>query len=322
MIYHHNTQMMIPSSNELAKQFKIARSTVRLALEKMTEEGYLTTRRGIGTFTVPMIWKNSETMPLIGVRIGSGDQFHYDAPLLHELGQLFIVLSKRRCNVRLLTESGNTVEEFADVLDHAHIDALITISVPAELSQLAAQRMPVVCIGFPAEGVNSIVYGGKTVAEKLAELPRFGKKLSLLCISCSDDLMELFSELSNHPRLNFTGLYGKANDPDYLERVKQTISTNAPDLILYLNQDQDIVRNLPVELNPPGRCRLFNLNASIPNEFPADFQLRNQLEEAMALAADELLAILAGQPDRHFRSIVDYQIIEIKSQTENLTFAN
>lgn len=36
----------IPSSNELAREFGVARSTVRIALEKLTEEGFLVTRRG------------------------------------------------------------------------------------------------------------------------------------------------------------------------------------------------------------------------------------------------------------------------------------
>ena len=40
----------IPSENELAGRFGVSRLTVRQAVSKLAEEGFLTTRRGAGTF--------------------------------------------------------------------------------------------------------------------------------------------------------------------------------------------------------------------------------------------------------------------------------
>lgn len=40
----------IPSENELAARFKVSRLTVRQALSQLTQEGFLKTRRGAGTF--------------------------------------------------------------------------------------------------------------------------------------------------------------------------------------------------------------------------------------------------------------------------------
>ena len=45
-----NQAVRIPSSNELAREFGIARSSVRIALEQLTAEGILVTRKGCGTF--------------------------------------------------------------------------------------------------------------------------------------------------------------------------------------------------------------------------------------------------------------------------------
>lgn len=40
----------IPSENELADKFKVSRLTVRQAISQLTQEGFLTSRRGEGTF--------------------------------------------------------------------------------------------------------------------------------------------------------------------------------------------------------------------------------------------------------------------------------
>lgn len=322
LIYRHGKQsVMIPSSNELAARFGVARSTARLALEKMIDEGYLVTRRGIGTFTMPGACTNVADMPLIGVRIGSGDQFYYDAPLLHELGCLFTALSARHCNIRLLTESGNTVEEFAGVLDHAHVDAMIAISVPAELSQLAAQRFPVVSVGFPAEGVNSIVYGGQAVIKKLASLTGHGKKLSVLSVSHTDDLTELFSAMRQHPGMDFTGLYGKQDSPAFTDRIRRSLDSNPPDLIMLRLGMLPQIRRLLEGLELSRHCRLLCLDASSPHSVATDFRLEAPLQETIGMAVDEVLAILAGRPDSHFRRVIDYRIIE-RSQTEILASAD
>lgn len=322
LIYRHGKQsVMIPSSNELAARFGVARSTARLALEKMIDEGYLIPRRGIGTFTMPGACTNVADMPLIGVRIGSGDQFYYDSPLLHELGCLFSALSARHCNVRLLTESGNTVEEFAGVLDHAHVDAMITISVPAELSQLAAQRFPVVSVGFPAEGVNSIVYGGNNVIKKLASFTGHGKKLSVLSVSHTDDLTELFSAMKRQPNIDFTELYGQPDSPAYADRIRQSLESNPPDLIMLRLWMLTHIKQILEELELTRHCRLLCLDASNPYSVPTDFQLEAPLRETIGMAVDEILALLAGHPDNHFRRVIDYRIIE-RSQTEILASAD
>ena len=76
----------IPSSNELAREFGVARSTVRIALEKLTEEGFLVTRRGSGTFTNPRQRLNADwNAPLIGLMVLDCNLFFYSPELQGEL---------------------------------------------------------------------------------------------------------------------------------------------------------------------------------------------------------------------------------------------
>ena len=65
------------------------------SLEKMTEEGYLFTKRGTGTFTVPQSVSNgTDKFPLIGIRLGTGDQFYYATSMLEELGLVFQAVAR------------------------------------------------------------------------------------------------------------------------------------------------------------------------------------------------------------------------------------
>lgn len=60
----------LPSNKELAEELGIARSTAQLEL--LLKEGFLTSRHGIGTFTVPGKWGEQFQAPLIGILDGDG----------------------------------------------------------------------------------------------------------------------------------------------------------------------------------------------------------------------------------------------------------
>ena len=83
-----NQSVKIMSTRALAEQFDVARGTVRAAVEKMVEEKYLITRRGIGTFTNPSkAFCRLQKVPpkLIGIKMQGGDQFFLDPPAMRTL---------------------------------------------------------------------------------------------------------------------------------------------------------------------------------------------------------------------------------------------
>lgn len=313
IIYRNpDRSVMIPSSNELAAHFDIARYTVRLALEKMTEEGYLFTKRGTGTFTIPHSVKNGpEKLPLIGVRIGPGDQFYYDAPMLNELGTFMQVISQRDCNVRILTDSADNVDEYQRILDNAYIDGLITISTPSEFSILAAQRMPVVSVGFEAQGANSIIYGGSKVAEKLLKLNRTGQKLSVLNIGTQLDLKYLNETLMNNPEIDFINDSYSVRDEESMALFKQVVSRMQPDVICLrksqLSKVADILNEVKIA---PDKCRLLKLDASDSRPFESGMKLQVDLGHVMTIAVDEMIRLMSGKGDvKPFRHVIDYDLI-------------
>lgn len=73
LIYQHGGEsVLLPSNKDLARELGIARSTAQLELKLLLKEGFVTTRHGIGTFTVPRMEGTVFQAPLIGILDGDG----------------------------------------------------------------------------------------------------------------------------------------------------------------------------------------------------------------------------------------------------------
>lgn len=68
------TNLQIPPENELSRLFNVSRVTVRGAIKKLANDGYLIPRRGLGTFiNSKMINTGNVKKPIIGLITGNGD---------------------------------------------------------------------------------------------------------------------------------------------------------------------------------------------------------------------------------------------------------
>ncbi|MDD3154318.1 MAG: GntR family transcriptional regulator [Victivallaceae bacterium] len=167
-----NRAVRIPSSYELAKEFKLARSTVRIALEKLTREGYLITRRGTGTYTNPKQSVCSETprKPLIGLMLLSGNLFFYPTDLQNELECFFGEFKKTNWNFRLLTQRMDSPEEVRTILANSYLDGLITFGSPSFIPATATEILPTVHMVYPEDGVTTVYPSYRNMLPKLLEL--------------------------------------------------------------------------------------------------------------------------------------------------------
>lgn len=147
----------IPSSNELAQEFGIARSTVRIALEKLTAEGFLIPRRGSGTFTNPKcrLTANWEA-PLVGLLMHDGNLFFYSQELQNELECFFGEFRKTGWNIRLVTGQMDTPEAVQEILSHNYLDGLITFGSSEFIPPVADALLPTVNMGFFTEHVTNV----------------------------------------------------------------------------------------------------------------------------------------------------------------------
>lgn len=147
----------IPSSNELAREFGVARSTVRIALEKLTEEGFLVTRRGSGTFTNPRQRLNADwNAPLIGLMVLDCNLFFYSPELQGELECFFGEFRNTGWNIRLVTGQMDTPEAAREILTHSYLDGVISFGCKEFVVRVADEMMPTVSMGYRVSGVTNV----------------------------------------------------------------------------------------------------------------------------------------------------------------------
>lgn len=147
----------IPSSNELAQEFGIARSTVRIALEKLTAEGFLIPRRGSGTFTNPKCRLNANwDTPLVGLLMLDGNLFFYSQELQNELECFFAEFRETGWNIRLVTGQMDVPEAVRTILSHNYLDGLITFGSSEFIPRTADAMLPTVNMGFFTEGLTNV----------------------------------------------------------------------------------------------------------------------------------------------------------------------
>jgi len=313
ILYHHsNSSVMIPSSNQLASHFGIARSTVRLALEKMTKEGYLFTKRGTGTFTVPNSLNSEHTkLPLIGVRVGSGDPFYYEASYLNELGVLFQTMSMHSCNLRILHESADDINDFNQLLENSYFDALVAISVTNKFSEIAAAKMPVFSVGIPANGANNILYDGRQAADKLVKkCARKKSDITILSLDDSLDLENFHHHLETNKNVKLIRKSCILKIENEIEDLKQLIRNQTPDIIMCRKYKIEKIQNIIDELLVPASdYTLVRLDASDYSPFPSGLALRIDLNQTMEIVCENIMESIKNTDYQINDYIVDYDIL-------------
>lgn len=149
----------LPSNKELAEELGIARSTAQLELKLLLKEGFLTSRHGIGTFTVPGKWGEQFQAPLIGILDGDGKIIYepfYSLTLKCHVSMELAKMPTAIQEVRLFSERENDLFE---ELRSIRCDALVCLS-PQEkqlpLLQKIQQYRPVVVVDTTLPGLTCI----------------------------------------------------------------------------------------------------------------------------------------------------------------------
>ncbi len=150
LIYRHPEEsVMIPSSNELAKMFGVARSTVTLELKALVAERYLEGRRGIGTFTrhLNFVPSRGKMPPLIGLLAGDGKYFYYPHQVWSVLATCGMALTERGINIRPLNLFGVNNEDLKEELESMYLGGLVWFDVNSArfpmIRSLEANGIPV-----------------------------------------------------------------------------------------------------------------------------------------------------------------------------------
>ncbi len=143
IIYHNNQKSVkIPSIRQLAADFKLAKSTVQLIQEELVQEGYLYSKKGIGTFTNPsmgFVAPHGTPPPLIGIIWGDGKLYFHDHYISRTLGAIASSITEDGWNCRNISLTSTNPAEIIEELCGISLDGLIWHVPPPDYFNILEQ---------------------------------------------------------------------------------------------------------------------------------------------------------------------------------------
>jgi hypothetical protein len=268
-ILHKNpgTEFKLPSNDALAKKLSVARSTAQLELKLLLNEGFLSSKAGIGTFTNPAKGPlANNARPLIALLDGDGKTVYYGYSgweLKSRIGSEIAKLPATVEDVKIYSSRPKDVlAELLGMECAAFVWISPAKSLTATLEALARQRKVFVARAS-IEGASSLEWDDEAFGRKLAEnLLRFGRKRPLFLDTFQDSpqrlgIVRAFAEAGlDFPRERYF------NSPDARERIAKTLKDGfRPDSLIFRHEDGDFIigklRELGIDLKE--ECRLVSI---------------------------------------------------------------
>ncbi len=284
--------VMIPSSRTLAAQFGIARSTVQISLEKMSAQGFLIGKPGIGTFTNPrrsFILQPDEFMPLTGIKVGNGDDFYYICTSWRMFSEAGNALVDSGCSIHPMQNASSTPETIPNEIRNAFLDGILFLGTPAPIVRKAAEILPAVSIDYtPVPGVNSAFFSDRTAAEELANRLREAGRLRILLTHDSESTIHTLSTLRNILEHNgFDLLLLDTRTADFPSELRCLTAEEKPQALLIYQQYAGLARRILAELGETPESIWLASAEDLPHnsEFPGFYFQAPRREAAETAAA-------------------------------------
>ena len=250
-----NQAVRIPSSNELAREFGIARSSVRIALEQLTAEGILVTRKGCGTFINPKrTFFQHEKSTLIGLMIQGCNNFFYSRAIQRELACFFSELYLTEWNVRNVEATMLTPDDVRMTIQHNYLDALLTFGTPDFIVKTADELLPLVNLGIYRKGVTNVVSDLDGCIEELFRIT--GRDRDILVWDLTNPESYIAQSLRSKPGLTrFPGTENLMENEVTAKLLRELFAEKCPDWILIHPDWLELFRGVIVECYGEERAR-------------------------------------------------------------------
>ena len=250
-----NQAVRIPSSNELAREFGIARSSVRIALEQLIAEGILVTRKGSGTFINPKkTFFLHEQATLIGLMVHNCNLFFYSQAIQRELACFFAELYQTKWNIRNVEATMLTPDDVRMTIQHNYLDALLTFGASDFIVETANGLLPLVNLGIYRAGVTNIVSDLDACVEELFRITGRDRDISIWNLTSPEGY--LYRSLSAKPGITrFPGTENLTENAVTPELLRGMFAKQCPDWILIHPDMLELFRGVIVERYGEERAR-------------------------------------------------------------------
>lgn len=322
ILYRNNrSSVMIPSIRQLAADFKLAKSTVQLMQEQLVGEGYLFSRKGIGTFTNPaagFVSPHGSPPPLIGIIWGDGRNFFYDHYICRCFGAIASAVTKDGWNCRHITLTSGSPASVIEEIRHLRPDALVWGHPAPEYHESIgelARLLPLVAVPWHSgfESLNRVspdfFSAGFRLGQQLVEENRrtlltavSGRRLGGCLGGLRQALTEagaFETELSDSP-------------DDFIETLNEHLDGSPPPDIMVINgrHAETVMHILSARnIDPVSQCRVIALQHVIGREKFIGLLLAEPFDLLGESVADILKKLLGPlPPDKPEQRIVPVNI--------------
>lgn len=312
-IYRANNKMiLLPTAQELAKQFGCSRPTVSKAMKMLTDDGYVIGKPGIGSFTNPerlRIGKGSRlhNLPIIGVIIADGMLVHYDIFFGTVLSLVLEQVINLPAILHIINLTSLEPETIAKDILAEDLDGLIwQTSFPLAdgiISRLRKADLPVVILGDCEDSeADSFLFDVDTLGKEMAELLLARKRKNVVLLADREpwnlfkhSLMKTYAD-AGCP-LNEKLFLSEQNES--LDKLKEFLEIGAPiDAVINpLFKPGDILEIFnSLGLDHTKDYTLINnesrLNAFVPGGIAYHFPIREEVTKAV----EHLAGLLGKKP--------------------------
>ncbi len=270
-----SSPMRLASNRELAKQFGVSHPTVIRAVKDLIEDGFLTVKRGIGTFTNPSLIQTPEGTKIFGILLSDGKATFMDrniwrfAPALSE--RLLASSSRVRIQLCHLAQSrANACKE----LQSMRLDGLLCISpgdaiIREQIGKLKNSGLPVVSIGLnKVPGVSSFSYDFRRDNRKVAELMLAeGRRRIVLMLPAecafAEEACAGVEEAFSAKGLSYDRGFAIRDTQEERNGFAHTLSAFKPDGMIFNCEIEPYWKTIKAKLDIKEGCRLYSGAMSI-----------------------------------------------------------
>lgn len=208
----------IPSARELATQYHLSPSTVKLELQKLIREGYLVGRHGSGTYTNPEKVKfipGALGRKIVGILVRDGRLLIYDAIDWAAQSWCGMALSPDVAHPRFVTLLSSTGDQVYEELMLQNLSGLIWVHPDAGHREKVIRRLnrnglPTVAVKSESADYASVDYSFFRTGQKLAEQIAREKRKSIFYVPTNNDYWTLQriagirDHIARHPETGMT----------------------------------------------------------------------------------------------------------------------
>ncbi len=312
LIYRHPEEsVMIPSSNELAKMFGVARSTVTLELKALVAEHYLEGRRGIGTFTrhLNFIPSCGKMPPLVGLLAGDGKYFYYPHQVWSVLATCGMALTEQGINIRPLNLFGVNKEDLKEELENIYLGGLVWFDVNTNrfpmIRALEAKGIPVTAQlasgGRNAEtGIDSCRFDLYSAGLEIGRILLRENRRSLFFLFDNAMTRELLDGIREEYRKAGVPLDCKCffwDQPGVFGEVEAELKKSSPDALYVHGEHLATVRNILDRQGNASRIRLIAESHAVHGDKFHGILLEFPFRELGLRMAEQMAARLNSSSD-------------------------